>query len=219
MHSPNIMKRFMLHLCLIGTTAFSVPMYISFIAIDTYGMVTYSFHKLEPAFLIAAFSITINDWSSVLYDIREINKQPLILRKFSLVVINVVFAAGSLLNFFICILSTNLDSFTNSPIYIIMIIVQLCAEILLTSMLLHAGIRLSRRIHGVSGILNVALRPSSTVVNPSLQDSGFDSALNRLIAVMAVCTTCILFQVRTTFVRCYCSPLFLCVVCRPYCYS
>lgn len=196
MQEPNIRKRLVLHLFLLGATTFSIPMYISFIVINDYGVITYSFHKLEPAFLIGAFSITINDWSSVLYDIREIRREPLILRKFSLIVINVIFFSSSIINFFFCILSNSLKSFLNSPIYIVMIFMQLSVEILLTSMMLHSGLRLSRRIHGVFGLISSTRPPMPSVRTSVDTANGFESALNRLISVMGVCTLCILCQVR-----------------------
>lgn len=197
-------------------------MYISFVMIDYYGMVTYSFHKLEPAFLLGAYSMTISDWGSVLYDIQEMKHTPLIFRRGALIFINVLFSAVCISNFIYVNLSVDLDKFTKSPLYIAMIVLQIATELFLTLMMLSAGLRLSRRIRGVSGMLNTTTSSSSlhsTLLgarnqpvtctaagqggNGSHQSSvvryggsmGFESALNKLIAVMATCVCCISVQV------------------------
>jgi hypothetical protein len=226
-------------------------MYISFIFIDYYGDFTYSFHKLEPAFLLGAYSMTISDWGSVLYDIQELKHTPLIFRRGALIFINVVFAAICISNFVSVLVLKDLDDFTKSPLYIAMIVLQIVTELFLTIMMLSAGLRLSRRIRGVTGMLNTASSTSSLHAvllghnrggnnNPNSSASqasctvaggtggvsgstqqpshthaghhsgsvvrhggsmGFESALNKLIAVMATCVCCISIQLLLLFLN------------------
>ena len=59
-------KKVVLHALLVLAVLVDLPMYVSFVVIQDYNYLTYSFHKFQPMFLLAAYSITINDWSSVL---------------------------------------------------------------------------------------------------------------------------------------------------------
>jgi hypothetical protein len=235
LNSVTVRKRILLHIMLFFAVAVDIPMYISFILIDYYGMITYSFHKLEPAFLLGAFSMTISDWGSVLYDIQEMKHTPLIFRRGALIVINIVFSAICISNFIYVNISSDLDKFTKSPLYIAMIVLQITTELFLSIMMLSAGLRLSRRIRGVSGMLNSAssssslhqsllgaratnsVPPTCTVAGSSSSNHipsnayayshpngtavrqggsmGFESALNKLIGVMATCVCCIGIQV------------------------
>lgn len=231
--SVTVRKRILLHILLLFAVAVDIPMYISFILIDYYGMITYSFHKLEPAFLLGAFSMTISDWGSVLYDIQEMKHTPLIFRRGALIFINITFSVICISNFIYVNISSDLDKFTRSPLYIAMIVLQIATELFLTVMMLSAGLRLSRRIRGVSGMLNSASsssnlhqsllgsrvtsttpptctvsgsktslapnhphpRPSTGSVLRQGGSMGFESALNKLIGVMATCVCCIGVQV------------------------
>ena len=219
-------KRILLHILLIFAVAVDIPMYISFIVIEYYGTWTYSFHKLEPAFLLGAYSMTISDWGSVLYDIQEMKHAPLIFRRNALIVINVLFSTICVSNFIAVNILSDMDSFTKSPLYITMIYLQIVTELTLTAMMLNAGLRLSRRIRGVSGLLNSAASIGNTLQTSLLSSRpllagqtagavtgsshsagsgvimrpsgsmGFEAALNKLIGVMATCVCCISIQVR-----------------------
>jgi hypothetical protein len=105
--------------------------------------------------------MVISDWSNVLYDIHEITQRPLIFNRSILVLINLVFTLISLTNFIYCNVTTDLDQFTKSPIYIAMIIIQIVTELFLTTMMLTSGVQLLRRIRGVTGIL----RNTATATN------------------------------------------------------
>ena len=59
-------KKLIFHILLILTTLTDLPMYVEFIIANKYSLVSYSFHKLETAFLFTALSITIADWGHVL---------------------------------------------------------------------------------------------------------------------------------------------------------
>ena len=126
-------------------------MYIEFVLYQDYTLLTYSFHKLETAFIFAAFSISVNDWTSMLYDINEYSLYPFIIRKFSLVVINIIYSCISITNFIFCFTFSDFSSYTNSTIYTIGIFFQIAVSLLLTLYMLSAGLRLSWRIHGVRG--------------------------------------------------------------------
>jgi hypothetical protein len=147
-------------------------MYISFISIGTYSLLTYSFHKLEPALLLGAYSMTISDWSSVLYDIQEMGHRPFLFRRGALIVINIIFASCSIATFIYCNAASDIDEFTHSPLYIVMIIMQIVTELTLTTMMLSAGIRLLRRIKGVTGILhNVTSLSHASSASSSMKNS------------------------------------------------
>ena len=126
-------------------------MYIEFIYSSNYTLLTYSFHKLEALFIFIAFSISIHDWTSVLYDINEYSLYPFIFRKFSLVLINTIYASISITSFIFCFTLSDFATYTNSTIYILGIYFQITVSLLLTLFMLSAGLRLSWRIHGVRG--------------------------------------------------------------------
>jgi hypothetical protein len=158
-----IRKKIVFHVLLILSVLVEIPMYVTFILVNKYVLFTYSFHKLQSTLLLSAYSMTIYDWSNVLYDIQEIQQKPYLFNKTLLIGINIIFFIISLSNFIYCNVVTNIDSFTKSPIYITMIFLQISAELFLTSLMLFSGIQLSRRIHGVTGILrNIITDPSAS---------------------------------------------------------
>jgi len=116
-----------------------------------YFLIPYSFHKFETCFLFCALSIIISDWASVLYDIREYQLYPFLVRKWSLIIINVMFFVISAINFVLLFTVTDMDSYTASPIYYFMIFFQVAISILVTCFMLHAGLKLYFRIHKASG--------------------------------------------------------------------
>mmetsp|Transcript_25872 Transcript_25872/g.43656 ORF Transcript_25872/g.43656 Transcript_25872/m.43656 type:complete len:535 (+) Transcript_25872:334-1938(+) len=194
-------KKVLLHVLLVLAVAVDLPMYVSFIVIEDYNYITYSFHKFQPMFLLAAYSIIINDWSSVLYSIQEIRRLPLVFRTGFLVFLNAVFSLFCFFNFVLIIAVRDVDKYAGTVTYRISILLQISVTLALTLFMLHAGLGLSRRLQGVSGMLGEA-RPradtrtgqlSSTPSAPGL-GFGFKTALNRLIVVMTTCSICIFIQ-------------------------
>jgi hypothetical protein len=179
-----------------------LPMYVSFIVVGDYNYITYSFHKFQPMFLLAAYSITINDWSSVLYSIQEIRRLPLVFRTGFLVFINGVFSLFCMFNFVLIIAVRDVDKYAGTLTYKISIILQIAVTLALTLFMLHAGVGLSRRLQGVSGMLDESRPRADTrtgsqavAVSPSPGlGFGFKTALNRLIVVMSTCSICIFIQ-------------------------
>lgn len=145
-------RKFALHICLLLATMVDIPLMISFIVLEQYENFTYSFHKLEAAFIFAAFSITIGDWGSVLFDIREETQVPFAFRKATLLTANVINFGISITNFFFCITSTgDMSSITNSVVYQLGEFVQVILTFVIMVMLLHTGLKLAWRIRGVTG--------------------------------------------------------------------
>lgn len=144
-------KKLLLHLLLLLATLTDLPMYASFCHSGTYDVVTYAFHKLECAFVFAAYSITITDWSSMLHEIHEDSRVPFLLKRGIVWTINLLVTIIALLNFIYCLAMNNLDSYTQTPIYLMGVVTQLCASLLLTCVMLQGGIKLAWRIRGASG--------------------------------------------------------------------
>jgi hypothetical protein len=188
-------------LFLLLATLVDIPLYITFISQHEYTLTTYSFHKFSSAFLFAAFSLTISDWSAVLHDINEYELQPFLLRKATLVGINVLYALVSLANFIFCYTLDNFDSYTSSTPYIVGIFFQISVSLILTLFMLSAGLKLAWRIHGVSGARNDLSSPRGNTYGIRLtsdkQFQQFSSALWNLNVVMATCAVCIILQVRS----------------------
>jgi hypothetical protein len=200
-NGPNFYKKLAFHICLLLATGVDIPLYITFISQHKYTLTTYSFHKFSSALLFSAFSITISDWSAVLYDINEYELQPFLLRKATLVVINVLYALVSITNFIVCYTLDNFDSYTNSSMYILGIFFQISVSLILTLFMLSAGLKLAWRIHGVSGGRDDLSAPRNQARGLALttdkQIQQFSSALWNLNVVMATCAFCIVLQVRT----------------------
>lgn len=144
-------KKFIFHLLLILTSISDIPLYIGFITTGEYTLVTYSFHKFASTFLFAALSVTISDWAAVLHDIQEYQLHSFLFRRATLISINVIYASISLVNFIFCYSLSDLESYTNSPIYQCAIFLQIIMNVLLTAFMLHAGLKLYARIHGAVG--------------------------------------------------------------------
>eukprot|EP01038_Epipyxis_sp_PR26KG_P006607 gene6607-9074_t len=188
-------KKLIFHACLILTTVSDIPMYCGFIATGNYTLESYSFHKFETAFLFAAFSITIHDWSAVLYQIHEYKLYHFLFGRATLISVNVIYAMISIINFIFCYALADLDVYLSSPVYLIGIFFQLGTSLLLTGFMLAAGLKLSLRIQGAAGELNnnhIAVRQNSLATK---NNSEFKSALLTLNSVMATCTACIFLQV------------------------
>jgi hypothetical protein len=114
-------------------------------------MGTYSVHKLASAFLFAALSITIGDWASVLKDINEYGVHVFLFRRATLISLNILYITISIINFVLCLVLSDLNAYLNSPMYTCAIFLQIIMNCLLTSMMLHAGLKLYARIHGAVG--------------------------------------------------------------------
>ena len=138
-------KRILLQCLLVGAVACDIPMYIAFVITGNYTLVTYSFHKFNSALLFAAYSMTIYDWSAVLYDIKEIDHRPLFFRRNSLIVFTALMFLTSLVNFVYMYTTSGVNSYINSPIYVANIFLQVIVALFLTGMMLSAGVRLSVR--------------------------------------------------------------------------
>jgi hypothetical protein len=132
-------KKIVLHLLLVLTVLVDLPMYVSFILIEDYYYITYSFHKFQPMFLLAAYSITINDWSSVLYSIQETKRLPLVFRTGFLVFLNTIFSIFCLLNFVLVIAVRDVDKYAGTVTYKVSIMLQVAVSLALTLFMLHAG--------------------------------------------------------------------------------
>ena len=192
-------KKLAFHILLFLATVVDIPLYITFITEQKYTLTSYSFHKFSSAFLFAAFSITISDWSAVLYDINEYELQPFLFRKATLVAINAMYTLVSLTNFIFCYTLKDFDSYTSSSLYIMGIFFQISVSLILTLFMLSAGLKLAWRIHGVSGGRNDLNSPNSRMSGIRLatdkQVQQFSSALWNLNMVMATCAVCIILQV------------------------
>eukprot|EP01032_Pedospumella_encystans_P013871 gene13871-15948_t len=173
-------------------------MYVNLISSQDYTLTTYSFHKVSSALLFAGFSITISDWAGVLYDINEYELQPFLIRKATLIGINVLYALVSLTNFIFCYTLSDFDSYTNSGLYLMGIFFQIATSLILTLFMLSAGLKLAWRIHGVSGARNDLSTPIATGYSMRItndkQLQQFTSALWNLNIVMSTCAVCIILQ-------------------------
>ena len=198
-HLFSTQKKVILHVLLVLAVVVDLPMYVSLVVIEDYNYITYSFHKFQSMFLLAAYSITINDWSSVLYSIQEIKRLPLVFRTGFLVFVNTVFSLFCIFDFAVIIAVRDVDRYTGTLTYKISIMLQISVTLALTLFMLYAGLGLSWRLQGVSGMLASEGRidgsPQLSSASPALS-LGFKTALNRLIVVMITCSLCIFMQVK-----------------------
>lgn len=136
-----------------------------------------------------------------MYDINEYELQPFLLRKATLIGINVLYALVSLTNFVFCYTLSDFDSYTSSSLYILGIFFQIAVSLILTLFMLSAGLKLAWRIHGVSGARNDLSSPTNGYSMRSItndkQLQQFTSALWNLNVVMSTCAVCIILQVLT----------------------
>ena len=124
--SRLFLKRFLFHMLLLLSSATDLPMYVSFIMEGRYEPHTYRFHKLEPAFQFAAYSITISDWTSVLYVLKEESAYPFLIKKGSLVTLNVIVSTVCVLNF-IALGTGGMDAYVENPVYTVGTVCQFLA--------------------------------------------------------------------------------------------
>jgi hypothetical protein len=169
-------RKHLLYCLLLVTSVCNIPLYASFMVRGDYTIAAYSFHKFEAAAIFGAYSLVINDWSRVLFKIREGTFVPFLLRNVTLLFVNVVLTTISIVNFGYCYSTASLNHYANSDIYLVGLFVQIIAPFLLTCMMLHAGLRLYLRIQGAAGRVN-----NATDNNESKE---FRSALFLLITVM-----------------------------------
>jgi hypothetical protein len=147
---PQNRKRILFHILLIAATASDLPMYCTFILENEYNLTSYSFHKLETLFLFSALTITISDWSNVLFDLKEYQRLPFLLRSWTLLSINLVYSAIALVNFLFCYVAKDLEVYLDSPIYTTSLFFQIFISFALTFFMLSAGLKLSWRIRLVA---------------------------------------------------------------------
>jgi hypothetical protein len=168
-------------------------LYVGFIITDgNYVNICYAFHKFEACLLFGAYSITINDWAKVLFDINEDSFYPFILRKYSLYIINTVYFIGSFINFAFVIYLDDIDEYAESALYESGIYIQGLSSLLITSLMLVCGLKLTFRIKGASGS-RISNGHTPLVQDQNTQD--FQSALFTLNIVMSTCVLCILLSV------------------------
>ena len=164
-------KKVLFHALLLFTTICDIPMYITLCVDGEYTLATYSFHRFQSMFLFGALSITISDWASVLHDIHEYDISHFLFRKVTLISINLIYAAISVINFIFCFTLSDLDAYINSPVYVTAIFFQISVSILLTALMLHAGLKLYNRISGAAGT-NADNGIQKTISNPLSRGSG-----------------------------------------------
>jgi hypothetical protein len=128
-----------------------LPLYIWFIVDGDYNLDAFSWHKFQSTFLFLALSITISDWSSVLYDIREYQIYTFLFHKWTLIFLNFLYFLISTVNFIFCYWTADLGEYSNSPVYLIGLFFQICMSMLVTFLMLHAGLKLYGRIQGAAG--------------------------------------------------------------------
>lgn len=211
-------KRLLLHLALLLAVAVDLPMFIGFSVDNEYTLYTYSFHRFESMLLFVALSITISNWAGLLYDIQEYQLYPFLIRKATLISINVVNICITLANFILCYFYNDFEEYTTSVEYIIEIFFQIVMSMLLIVFMLSAGIKLSLRIHGAAGLSDTSVHrqhrpqqrglenqqlgsfisdnsPQPTANRFEMQVAEFRNALFNLNVVMGTCCLCITMQV------------------------
>lgn len=166
-------KKLLFHILLLLTVGFDLPMYILFCTTGEYVVAAYSFHRLQSMFLFGALSITISDWASVLHDIHEYDITHFLFRKVTLITINLIYVAISVINFVFCFSLSDLDAYIHSPVYVTAIFFQISVAVLLTAMMLHAGLKLYTRISGAAGTNTDSFNRSTN--NPLTRSVGKDS--------------------------------------------
>ena len=142
----KVLKKNIFFACLLAAALSDIPMYAGFIAYHKYSILLYSFHKLQAAFQFAAYSLTISDWTLVLFEIHEDTYIPFLLRRATLVFLNFVFFIVCLVNFVYCYVSADMSSFLNSTVYQVGVEFLIITPFILTLIMLHSGLKLSWRI-------------------------------------------------------------------------
>jgi len=102
-------------------------------------------------FMFAALSITIVDWHSVLHVLKEESSLPFLFKKATLAVVNAVVVLVCFWNFVSCWQHDDIMDYVQLPIYTIGIVTQFSSGLILTGVMLHGGLKLSRRIRGANG--------------------------------------------------------------------
>jgi hypothetical protein len=197
-------------------------MYCSFVINNNYNILTYSFHRFETAFLFAALSITLSNWTSLLYEIHEFKLYQSIFSNAALVIINIIYSSISFVNFIFCLYTDDFEEYLNSLVYTISFFLQLATSFLLCLFIMFVGLKLLFRINGVAGNnsnynvnnvstqnsnftpllsprLNLTSTSTSTATRSNKQAIDFNNALKRLVIVMTVCCLCILLKVLSLF--------------------
>jgi hypothetical protein len=82
----------------------------------------------------------------VLFEIKEDELIPFLLRKASLVFLSLIFFVISIMNFIYCFTSENLQEFLDSDVYETGLLLMIFIPLLLTVIMLRSGIKLSVRI-------------------------------------------------------------------------
>jgi hypothetical protein len=80
----------------------------------------------------------------------------------------------SIINFIFCFWTADLTKYTSSPVYVVEIFFQICMSMLLTCLMLHAGLKLYGRIQGAAGRMD----GSSSSTNNSVISSSSKTTNN-----------------------------------------
>jgi hypothetical protein len=190
------LKKHSLYAMLLMTPLLDVPMYVSFMISGRYYLVPYSFHKLAPAARLAAFSITISNWRTVLFELHDYSYYPSLLGTAYLLSINVIVDVFAFINFGLCFSVNNFKSFLDTQAYVILCFIMIIFPFLLAVIMLRAGLALSSELQAAAGGPEFELiQEVSCDDRKSFQTSNFKFAVQRLNRVMATCALAILIQV------------------------
>jgi hypothetical protein len=180
---------------LLLTPMLDLPMYASFFLVQEYVLFTFGFHKLQSAAIFGAYSMTISDWNSVLFEIRDVESVYTNMRftclcrnNCSLIAINIILSIISIVNFAYCYSFPDLNTYANSKAYMLGVFIQIVAPLVLTLSMLWAGLKLSWRIQGASGSLRHAITENSKLKE-------LRSAVMHINIVMASVCVAIIIQV------------------------
>ena len=147
-HGREYTKKLVFHVLLLLSVMSDIPMYIDFIIRDDYEKSTYAFHNFKSALLFMAYSIMIRDWSKALFEMNEFRKVPILLSKWSLILVNICFTLMALVSFVYLFIVKDLDEFLHSVVYQIGMYFQIAVPFTLSAMMLHTGLHLLVKIQG-----------------------------------------------------------------------
>jgi hypothetical protein len=187
-NGSKVFKRNATFALLLLASALDIPMYISFFTVHKYVLYTFGFHKLQSAAIFGAYSMTISDWNSVLFEIQEDPSRPYRCRNCSLIAINIILSIISVVNFAYCYSFPDLNTYADSKVYMLGVFIQIVAPLVLTMGMLYAGLKLSWRIQGASGSIR------NSAENPKLKE--FRSAVFHINIVM--CSVCVTILTQVT---------------------
>lgn len=183
----NFEKRAIFYLLVCLNSFCDLPMYYGLYTQGNYIYYLFAFHRLQDCLLFAAFSMTIYDWSHVLFEISEFSGQfSFIFSKYALIFINICFICNGLLNFIYILIIHDLNKYVDSIIYHLDQYIQGIISLIFVFLMLSCGLSLTYRIKAVAG--------TKTTSN-SAQNSNLKDALFIINSVMGIIFCSILIQV------------------------